>query len=1667
MEGGILKRQRPLHRERDSNIFNECGCAEPKEAKKMKKHLLLFIVMLLVGMVTFVGGLSPGGVYAAIPDRVNGQPGAIPDYFSTPNWAISPALTKFINPLPAIPIAKPDIVTYPGSDYYEIELREYSQLMHTDLVNQTPLRGYVQTNQGTDTTGGCADPGIDPLNPANCTVSNNTLPPAAIQYLGPIIVSAKDRPVRVKFTNRITPGSKLFLPVDTTIMGSGEFEINYDPQTKLPSAMQTGMFSQNRATLHLHGGRTPWISDGTTHQWITPVGEGGDTLKYPKGVSVQNVPDMPDPGTGSQTFYWTNQQSARLLFYHDHAWGITRLNVYAGEAAGYLITDDAEQALINGGALNGLGYGSPLVIQDKTFVDDTTIKNTDPTWAWGSQPWNGTPGAAMTPVKGDLWWPHVYMPAQNPYNPDMSGISMMGRWMYGPWFWPPTPLCFDAGGTDPLAVPPYCVSVATKPNPYYDPACDPYGGNPDPNAPIVNFCQPPEIPGTPDVSWGAEAFLDTMLVNGVAYPTTDVPATQMRFRVLNASHDRFLNLQFYVASPIISSVTVDNPGSGYTFEPTVTITGDGTGATAAAVVDLDPLSPTLGQVVAIDLLTVGSGYTTATVNITGGGGTNAAATANIYSALTEVGMVPASTTAGFPATWPTDGREGGVPDPARRGPAIIQIATEGGFLPAPVLLNNQPVRWNMDPTMFNVGNVLSVAEGGGTLFLAPAERADIVVDFTNFAGKTLILYNDAPTAFPALDPHYDYYTGAPDRTDIGGAPAIPPGVGPNVRTVMQITVAGGGSSVPGPVNAYNATTLDALKTAFKATAGGGSLFKNSQPPIIVGQRAYNSAYNLSFPSTWPNWGLSRISDNSLSFMQPGGTLVSGFPIKPKAIHDEMGGTFDDYGRMSAKLGLEVPFSNAAISTFALQNFVDPATEILSPNVNLNVNADPNGIQIWKITHNGVDTHPIHFHLFDVQVINRVGWDGFIRLPDENELGWKDTVRMAPLEDTIVALRAVTPVVPFAQPDSVRPLNPMTPLGSMMGFSQIDPLTGAALATPTMNEIVSFNHEYVWHCHILSHEENDMMRPIVFQVPTHSISGKVTNCGGPASGINVVFGASNAVATTDAVGNYTLTGLSDGWYKVAPSANGSTFVPAERTGTINGANVSQVNFTLGSGFSVSGTVRTTGGTPLPGVAISLTGAANDAATTDAGGNYAFGGLCSGSYVVRPTMAGQSLSPLVRGVAVSNASITGQDFTVNTYSISGTIRTNGGAAISGATVTLGGASAATATTAANGTYTFTGLMNGAYTVTPNLAPYTFSPLSRNVTVNNGNMSGQNFTGTPPVTYSISGTIRTPSSLPISGVTVNLTGAANATATTNASGVYTFTSLANGAYTVTPTLAPYTFSPLSRNVTVNNGNMSGQDFTGTPPVTYSISGTIRTSAFQAIAGATVNLTGAANATATTNASGVYTFTGLANGAYTVTPTLAPYTFSPLSRNVTVNNGNMSGQNFTGTAPVTYSISGTIRTPSSLPISGVTVNLTGAANATATTNASGVYTFTGLVNGAYTVTPTLAPYTFSPVSRNVTVSGGNRTGQNFTGTAPATYSLSGTIRTPINLPVAGVTVTLTGAANATATTNASGGYTFTGLVNGAYTVTPTQTGRTFTPLSRNVTVNNANAFNLNFTRN
>lgn len=865
------------------------------------------------------------------------MPGSVtPDFFNVANWAYSPLLKKFVDSLPGlgsanannlgqyIPVAVADKASYPGSDYYEIALVQYTEKMHTDLP-ATTLRGYVQletpVNAGSSKHVALKYPNGSPILDLN---GKQVFAYDVPHYLGPTISAMKNTPTRIKFTNYLPTGAggDLFIPVDTTVMGAGMGPVD---MPGMPGMKEN--YKQNRATLHLHGGLTPWISDGTPHQWTTPAGEN---TSYPKGVSVQNVPDMPDPGPGSMTFYYTNQESARLMFYHDHSYGITRLNVYAGEAAPYIVTDPTEQNLINTGVIPADQI--PLVIQDRTYVDAATVMTTDPTWAWGSMP-----GMPMT---GDLWEPHVYMPNQNPNV--LDGINPFGRWDYGPWFWP---------------VWPAVNGVKTLPD-----------GT--------------KTPGVPNVSMGMEAFNDTPIVNGTAYPYLSVQPKAYRFRILNAANDRFLNLQLYVADP--AAVSADGRRN------------------------------------------------------------------------TEVKMIPALPGTAVPADWPLpDSRVGGLPDPSTRGPAMVQIGTEGGFLPNPVTLTNIPIGYDRDVKSITVGNVKE-----HNLLLGTAERADVIIDFSAFAGKTLILYNDAPAAFPAGDARQDHFTGNPDLTAVGGSPSTAAGFGPNNRTIMQIRV-GAGTAIP-----YNATQLNtALPAAFAA----------SQDPIIVPQAPYNAAYGGNFPTD--NTAYARISDNALTFTPLGATAPITVNFSPKTIAEEFE---TEYGRMSGFLGVEMPFTNGLNQTTIFYGFMDPATEVVNASMSAIAPVAGDGTQLWKITHNGVDTHPVHFHLFNVQVVNRVDWAGVVKPPEPNELGWKETVRMNPLEDVIVALRPIAPKAPFGTPDSIRPLDPTMPIGSTAGFKNVD-INGNPVTT--VNQLTNFGKEYMWHCHILSHEEMDMMRPIILNSPS--------------------------------------------------------------------------------------------------------------------------------------------------------------------------------------------------------------------------------------------------------------------------------------------------------------------------------------------------------------------------------------------------------------------------------------------------------------------------------------------------------------------------------------------------------------------------------------------------------
>ena len=605
---------------------------------------------------------------------------------------------------------------------------------------------------------------------------DSTKPASEQRHLGGVIVSRRGTPIRLRVTNMLP--ERHIIPVDASLPGAN--------------------LAHNRIAVHLHGGLVPWISDGGPFDWWTPGGH-----KYATGLSflngphsvLDNIPGMPLMH-GQADYYYPNDQSARLVWYHDHAHGITRINAYAGLASGYLVLDEINDAYVAAGKIPGLASTIPLVFQDKIFVNDGTLA-TDPTWADVARDDLQGPGS--------LWYEHVYDPNVFELNP------------------PP--------GAGPVPIP----------------SCIP------------------------------EFFGDTMLCNGTVYPLLTVEAKRYRFTILNACNARFLNINLFRAKP-----------------------------KSADGIVLDPLTQ-------------------------------------------------------FPMNPP--------------GPNMIQIGTEGGFLQNEVL-------WR-SPMAFNPLTLT------GNMILAPAERADLIIDFSKNAGDEIIMYNDAPGPFPGGGPDTDYYLGNPLN------PVQPlAGTGPDTRQILRIRVVPTRQPDPQPKGAI----LDPMLV---------------DPPLLVPVPKGNPVLPVPIPA--------------------------GVPVRDLSLNE----AFDQYGRLAQMLGTLVLKEPGAENLG--REYLDPATEVV----------DKGATEVWRIFNFTADTHPIHFHLVNVQVLQReafvgdglttpIALSGLPRGPELNEVGWKETVQMHPGEVTTLITKFDLPNMPFTVPES--------------------PRTGG--------------NEFVWHCHILEHEEHDMMRPLV-------------------------------------------------------------------------------------------------------------------------------------------------------------------------------------------------------------------------------------------------------------------------------------------------------------------------------------------------------------------------------------------------------------------------------------------------------------------------------------------------------------------------------------------------------------------------------------------------------------
>ena len=258
-------------------------------------------------------------------------------------------------------------------------------------------------------------------------------------------------------------------------------------------------------------------------------------------------------------------------------------------------------------------------------------------------------------------------------------------------------------------------------------------------------------------------------------------------------------------------------------------------------------------------------------------------------------------------------------------PSAFQIGTDGGFLPAPIPL---------------------CSTGQPTLLMAPGERADMIVDFSNcVAGEEILLTNGARA------PHPDGELPSADTSQV-------------LKFVLVPLKSPDTSTLPPGLPCQLTIKIDDHKVPLRNVVGvAANLAAEELPPIKI--------RHMTLEETKDAMG------------NPVEVLLNGM------------------------------------------HYVDPVTE--EPQLN--------AVEIWELDNLTLDTHPIHLHLVQFQVLDRKlkAADGtYTYTPvDPNELGWKDTVRCPPGEITRIIAR-----------------------------------------------FTDYTGKFVWHCHMLEHEDHDMMRPLV-------------------------------------------------------------------------------------------------------------------------------------------------------------------------------------------------------------------------------------------------------------------------------------------------------------------------------------------------------------------------------------------------------------------------------------------------------------------------------------------------------------------------------------------------------------------------------------------------------------
>jgi spore coat protein A len=218
--------------------------------------------------------------------------------------------------------------------------------LQPQFVNQLPVPGVIDGRNGGTFNIGISqfDQWLGLVNPITQQHLNTTVWGYNGSYPGPTIVAKKDIPISVYWHNNLVNGSNQPLPHLLPIDRSIDWAFGNDPNWQNYGVP---------VVTHVHGGHTESASDGLPDQWFTP----NFAMKGPGFIKGD-----------AQPFYYHNDQEAATIWYHDHALGVTRLNVYAGLAGYYIITDQNEMNLQATNNLPAAPYDLGLAIQDRMFT---------------------------------------------------------------------------------------------------------------------------------------------------------------------------------------------------------------------------------------------------------------------------------------------------------------------------------------------------------------------------------------------------------------------------------------------------------------------------------------------------------------------------------------------------------------------------------------------------------------------------------------------------------------------------------------------------------------------------------------------------------------------------------------------------------------------------------------------------------------------------------------------------------------------------------------------------------------------------------------------------------------------------------------------------------------------------------------------------------------------------------------------------------------------------------------------------------------------------------------------------------------------------------------------------------------------------------------------------